>query len=89
MESTPNEVQTHKPPVPFFNREPVAIAAAIRAVLYVAVLYGFNMSPEQMTAVVIAVESVLGLITRSQVTPFVAAGTTPNVTDPQKTPNVG
>lgn len=77
--NTNTEIQVQRPPVSFFNREPVMIAAAVRAVLYVAVLYGFEMTPDQMVAIIAAVESVLGLITRQQVTPFVASGTTPNV----------
>lgn len=85
---TNQEIQVQKPPVSFFNREPVMIAAAIRAILYVAVLYGFDMSPDQMVAIVAAVESVLALITRQQVTPFVPAGSTPNISNPVETPSV-
>ena len=52
-----------------FNREPVAIAAAIRALLVVAVGFGLDLSGEQVASIVVAVELVLGLFVRSQVTP--------------------
>lgn len=49
-------------------REPVVIAAAIRAVLIAAMAFGLNWSPEQMAAVMGAVEGLLAVIVRSQVT---------------------
>jgi len=51
------------------NPEPVAIAAAIRAVLVAAVAFGLDWSGDQIAALVLAVELVLGLLVRSQVTP--------------------
>jgi len=51
------------------NTEPVAIAAAVRAVLVAAVAFGLDWSGEQVAALVAAVELVLGLLVRSQVTP--------------------
>jgi hypothetical protein len=54
-----------------FNTEPVAIAAAIRALLVVAVGFGLDLSGEQVASIVVAVELVLGLFVRSQVTPTV------------------
>jgi len=51
------------------NTEPVAIAAAIRAVLVAAVAFGLDWSGDQIAALVLAVELVLGLLVRSQVTP--------------------
>ena len=51
------------------NREPVAIAAALRALLVVAVGFGLDLSGEQVASIVVAVELVLGLFVRSKVTP--------------------
>jgi hypothetical protein len=82
------EVQAQKEPVPFFNREPVLILAFVRAALLLAIGYGFEMSPENMALTMAFVESLLALWTRQQVTPFVAAGTTPNVQNPASTPLV-
>lgn len=83
-----DEPQVVQKPVPFINREPVVIMAFIRAVIYLAVAYGFQISPEQMGAMIVAVESLLTLITRQQVTPFISAGTTPNVNN-EDAPLVG
>lgn len=55
-----------------FGREPVAIAAAIRALILCAVAFGLHWSPEQIAATMIAVEAILALITRSQVSPVEA-----------------
>ena len=85
----PEEPQVVQPPVPFLNREPVAIMAVVRTALALAIGFGFDLSPEQMALIIAFVESTLMLWTRQQVTPYVAAGTTPNVTDATKTPNVG
>jgi len=51
------------------NTEPGAIAAAIRAVLVAAVAFGLDWSGDQIAALVLAVELVLGLLVRSKVTP--------------------
>lgn len=53
--------------------EPVAIAAAIRAVLVVAISFGFTLTPEQIGTVMLAVEAVLALVTRGLVTPVALA----------------
>lgn len=53
------------------NTEPVAIAAAVRAVLVAAVAFGLDFTGEQVAALVVAIELVLGLLVRSQVTPTV------------------
>ena len=81
--------QVAKQPIPFLNREPVAIMATVRAALALAVGFGFDVSAEQIALVIVFIETILALYTRQQVTPFVAAGTTPNVEDPQKTPLLG
>lgn len=52
-------------------KEPVAIAAAIRAVLLAAVAFGLKWTPEQIAALMIAVEAVLAVVTRQSVTPMV------------------
>lgn len=52
-----------------WNKEPVAIAAAVRAVLYAAILLGLDLTNEQMLAIVAAVESVTALFVRSRVVP--------------------
>lgn len=52
-----------------FNTEPVAVAAAVRAVLVAAVAFGLEMSGEQIAALVVAIEIVGALFVRSKVTP--------------------
>lgn len=49
-----------------FGREPVAITAAIRAVILAAVLFGLDLSPAQIGGIMLAVEAILALVTRSQ-----------------------
>jgi hypothetical protein len=49
--------------------EPVMIAAAIRSVIIAATAFGLDMTAEQMTTLMVAVEAVLALVTRSLVTP--------------------
>ena len=51
------------------NAEPVAIAAAVRAILVCAIAFGLNFTAEQVAAVVVAIELVLGLLVRSKVSP--------------------
>ena len=50
-------------------KEPVMIAAAIRAVLVAAMAFGLDLSPEQMAALMVAVEAVLALVVRALVSP--------------------
>lgn len=52
-----------------FGREPVAIAAAVRAIILCVVAFGVDLSGEQIAAVMLAVEAVLAVITRQSVTP--------------------
>ena len=52
-----------------FEKEPVAIAAAIRSVLFVAVLFGLAVDEDQLAAIALALELVLGLFVRQKVTP--------------------
>ena len=51
------------------NAEPVAIAAAVRAILVCAIAFGLHFTAEQVAAVVVAIELVLGLLVRSKVSP--------------------
>lgn len=49
--------------------EPVLIASAIRAVILAGATFGVDISPEQIAALMIAVEAVLALVTRALVVP--------------------
>jgi hypothetical protein len=51
------------------NREPVAIVNAVRLVLLAAVTFGLDLSDTQIVTAMVALEAVLTLFTRSQVTP--------------------
>lgn len=53
------------------QREPVATMAMLRAGLIAAMAFGFNLSSDQMAAVLMFTEMLLAWITRSQVTPTV------------------
>ena len=56
-----------------FNREPVAIAGAVRSILYVLILMGAIMLDEkQLAGIALALEVVLGLFARGAVTPTAA-----------------
>ena len=52
-----------------WGREPAVILAALNAVLAVAVGFGLPVTTEQAALVMAAVSAVVGVITRSQVTP--------------------
>jgi hypothetical protein len=54
---------------PMFNREPALILAAVQAVLAVAIGFGLDVTPEQLSLILAATAAVLGLITRSRVEP--------------------
>lgn len=51
------------------TREPVAIASALRLILVAVAAFGVGLEPEQIVAVVAAVEAVTALFVRSKVTP--------------------
>jgi len=51
------------------KNEPVAIAAALRAVLAAAAGFGFDLTGEQVALLVVAVEAVSNLFVRQAVTP--------------------
>lgn len=54
------------------NREPVAIVNAVRLLLLAAVSFGFDLTDVQIVASMAALEAVLTLFTRQQVTPVPA-----------------
>lgn len=53
----------------FLSREPALFMAALQAVLAAIVAVGANLSPDQTAALLGAAAAVLGLVTRSQVSP--------------------
>lgn len=53
------------------STEPVAIVAAIEALLALAIGFGLDVTAEQMALIVAATTAVLALFVRSQVTPTV------------------
>lgn len=61
------------------NLEPVAIAAALRAIILCAVAFGLRWTPEQIAALMLAVEAILAVLVRQNVTPT-AAPTLPSGT---------
>lgn len=52
-----------------FNREPAAILAVVQTVLALIIAFGLDLSSGQVGGVLAVSAAVLGLITRSQVTP--------------------
>lgn len=66
----------------WLTTEPVALQATIQAAIGVAIGFGMPVSSEQMSLILIFTAAVLAMITRQQVTPFSATGTTP--TDPKE-----
>lgn len=55
-----------------FGREPALIAGAVRAIILAAVAFGLRWTPEQIGALMLAVEAVLTLLVRQNVTPTAA-----------------
>lgn len=52
-----------------FKREPAMILAVIQAGIAIAITFGINLTDEQIGTIMGFVSLVIGLITRSQVTP--------------------
>ena len=52
-----------------WGREPSLIIAAIQAVVALAVAFGLDLSPEQVGGILAVSAAILGILTRSQVTP--------------------
>jgi len=55
-----------------WDREPAMVLAVVQAALALAVAFGVGLSVEQTGAVLAVSAAVLGLLTRSQVTPVAA-----------------
>ena len=56
------------------NTEPVAVAAAVRALLVCVAAFGVGLTGDQIAGVVLAVELVAGLLVRSRVSPVSSGG---------------
>lgn len=52
-----------------WNREPTMILATLQALIALGISFGLGLTAEQVGAIMAASAAVLGLITRSQVTP--------------------
>ena len=52
-----------------WGREPAMVLATVQAVLAVAIGFGLPVSTDQLALILAAVAAVVGLITRSRVTP--------------------
>lgn len=52
-----------------FGREPAMVLALVQAIIVLAVTFGLRLTPEQTGAILGLTAIVLGLITRSKVTP--------------------
>lgn len=52
-----------------WGREPAMIVALVQAIIVLAISFGLQMTPEQQGAILAITAVVLGLITRSQVSP--------------------
>lgn len=52
-----------------WGREPAMVLAFVQAVIVLAVSFGLRLTPEQTAAILALTAVLLGLITRSQVTP--------------------
>lgn len=52
-----------------WHREPAMIVALVQAIIVLGISFGLQMTPEQQGAILAITAVVLGLITRSQVSP--------------------
>lgn len=52
-----------------WRREPAVIVGVVQAIIALAVSFGFDLSTEQVGAILAVTAAVLALVTRSQVTP--------------------
>lgn len=74
--------------VSFLSREPVAVQAVVQAAIAMAMGFGMNITTEQMGLILVFTATLLALITRQQVTPFVPTGTTPRALELSSTPAI-
>ena len=52
-----------------YHREPTMVLALVQAVIALVVAFGLSLAPDQIGAILAVTAVVLGLITRSQVSP--------------------
>jgi hypothetical protein len=57
------------PPGTIWGREPAMILALVQAVIALVVAFGLNLAPDQIGALLALTAVILGLITRSRVSP--------------------
>jgi hypothetical protein len=56
-------------PGTIWGREPAMLLALVQAVLALVVAFGFDLEPDQIGAILAVTAVILGLITRSRVSP--------------------
>jgi hypothetical protein len=56
-------------PGALWGREPAMVLALVQAVIALVVAFGLNLAPDQIGAILAVTAVVLGLITRSRVSP--------------------
>lgn len=57
------------PPGTIWGREPAMVLALVQAVIALVVAFGLSLAPDQVGAILAVTAVLLGLITRSQVSP--------------------
>ncbi len=57
------------PPGTIWGREPAMVLALAQAVIALVVAFGLSLAPDQIGAILAVTAVILGLITRSQVSP--------------------
>lgn len=62
-----------------WKREPAMVVGTVQAIIALAVAFGFNLSVEQVGAILAVTAALLALVTRSQVTPVSKNATEPEV----------
>ena len=60
---------TDTEPGTIWGREPAMILALVQAVIALVVAFGLNLAPDQIGAILAVTAVILGLVTRSRVTP--------------------
>jgi hypothetical protein len=59
-------------PGTIWGREPAMVLALVQAVIALVVAFGLNLAPDQIGAILAVTAVILGLITRSRVSPVPA-----------------
>ena len=74
-----------------WGREPAMVLAFVQAIIVLGVAFGLKLTPEQTGAILAVTAVLLGLLTRTKVTPTAATelqqGTHLTVITPEGTPN--